>query len=200
MSRFRRVFARSSNERGTSLIEAAVVLPFLIAVVIGLAEFGFFFVDSLPVSTSAKQGARVGSTAGKAPSADAVIVDTVNESVASASNSSIKAIWVFKADAAGDPVDGCTVDTNPPYYFNCPGGTANIRIYAPDGTAVAGSWVSSGRNNTMGNNCPAVPSACPDRIGVRVVYTHNYITSLLPLPQGPFSEDAIFQIEPNQGY
>ena len=56
-----------------------------------------------------------------------------------------------------------------------------------------------GSISRAGLNCPATPSECPDRLGVRVVFTHQYITGFLGFPTGPFAEDAVFQLEPDVG-
>ena len=38
-----------------------------------------------------------------------------------------------------------------------------------------------------------------DRVGVRVIFTHSWLTSFLPLPDGPWTDDSVFQLEPAQG-
>jgi Flp pilus assembly protein TadG len=195
----RRSLSRGArDERGASLIEAAVVIPLLILLAFGAAEFGFAFLDFLNVSSAAREGARVGSAVGDAIDADALIMGAIAEATADLDTSTIETVWIFRAKANGDPVDNCVVDNSVDYY-TCAGPTNNTMIYDGAGNLLIGSWTSTGRTDTVGLNCPAVPADCPDRLGVRVVFTHQYITGFLALPTGPFSEDAVFQIEPDAG-
>ena len=191
---------RANSERGASLIEAALVVPLLILLAFGAAEFGFVFLDFLNVSSAAREGARVGSAVGDAADADTLILGAIAEATADLDNSTIEAIWIFKAQATGDPVDNCVVD-NTLNYFTCVGPTSSTNIYDASGVLLAGSgsWTSTGRKVTVGLDCPATPSECPDRLGVRVVFTHQYITGFLGFPTGPFAEDAVFQLEPDVG-
>ncbi len=199
--RKRRRFAlrhRAGCERGASLVEAAIVAPLLILLAFGAAEFGFVFLDFLNVSSAAREGARVGSAVGDAVNADALILGAIAEATADLDTSTVEAIWIFKAKANGDPVNNCVVDGSADY-FTCTGLTNNINIYNASGVLLAGSgtWDSTGRKTTVGLNCPAAAADCPDRLGVRVVFTHQYITGFLGFPTGPFSEDAVFQLEPD---
>jgi Flp pilus assembly protein TadG len=186
----------AKSERGASLIEAALVVPLLILLAFGAAEFGFVFLDFLNVSSAAREGARVGSAVGDAFDADTLILGAIAEATADLDNSTIEAIWIFKAKANGDPVDNCVVDSSL-NYFTCAGPTTNTNIYDAAGNLLIGSWDATGRRVTVGLNCPASPAECPDRLGVRVVFTHQYITGFLSFPTGPFSEDAVFQLEPD---
>lgn len=189
---------RAGSERGASLVEAAIVAPVLILLAFGAAEFGFVFLDYLNVSSAAREGARVGSAVGDAVDADTLILGAIAEATADLDNSTIEAVWIFEAKADGDPIDNCVVDGSV-NYFNCVGPTDHTNIYDSAGNLLIGSWNSTGRNVTVGLNCPAAPADCPDRLGVRVVFTHQYITGFLGFPAGPFSEDAVFQLEPDVG-
>lgn len=189
---------KAKSDRGASLIEAALVVPLLILLAFGAAEFGFVFLDFLNVSSAAREGARVGSAVGDATDADTLILGAIAEATADLDNSTIEAIWIFRAQANGDPVDNCVVDDSTDFY-KCTGSTKNTNIYDAAGNLLKGSWDPTGRKVTVGLNCPATPSECPDRLGVRVVFTHQYITGFLGFPTGPFAEDAVFQLEPDVG-
>jgi len=189
---------RADSERGASLVEAALVVPLLVLLAFGAAEFGFVFLDFLNVSSAAREGARVGSAVGSGSNADTLMLGAIAEATADLDNSIIEAIWIFEAKANGDPVDNCVVD-NSANYFSCAGPTNRTNIYDSAGNLLIGSWNATGRKMTVGLNCPATPADCPDRLGVRVVFTHQYITGFLSFPTGPFSEDAVFQLEPDVG-
>jgi Flp pilus assembly protein TadG len=197
----RRTFSlrrRAGSERGASLLEAALVAPLLILLAFGAAEFGFVFLDFLNVSSAAREGARVGSAVGDAFDADLLILGAIAEATADLDNSTVEAIWIFEANANGDPIDNCVVDSSPDFY-TCAGVPLTTNIYDGSGNLLIGSWNATGRTVTVGLNCPASPADCPDRLGVRVVFTHQYITGFLAFPTGPFAEDAVFQLEPDVG-
>ena len=189
---------KARSERGASLIETALVAPLLILLAFGAAEFGFLFLDFLSVSSAAREGARVGSAVGDAVDADTLILGAIAEATADLDNSTIEAVWIFEAQANGDPVDNCVVDNSADFY-KCTGPTTRTHIYDGAGNLLKGSWSSTGRNATVGMNCPGTPSDCPDRLGVRVVFTHQYVTGFAWFPTGPFVEDAVFQLEPDVG-
>lgn len=185
MMRFRR-------DRGASTIEAAFVLPVILLIALGVAEFGFAFVDWLSVSNAARTGARIASAAGTDVSADSVVLDAVGEALGDMDSSSLKALWIYKADASGEPADaglGCDIGSE----SLCT--TSNVYILKPDGT-----WTCK-----PGNGCPWAPSSRDDhlpvldRVGVRIVFEHQWLTNFMPISGGPWVEDGVFQIEPNQG-
>ena len=52
-----------SSERGAELVEYAIVMPLLLLVLFGMAEFGLFFQAYGVVSNAAREGARMGTLA-----------------------------------------------------------------------------------------------------------------------------------------
>ena len=83
------------DERGASLVEMALVLPLLLVLALGAAEFGFAFVDWQAVSGATREGARVGSAAGDSPLADAAILNSVGEALSDVPHSQVLAAWIF---------------------------------------------------------------------------------------------------------
>ena len=59
MARIGRWFRRCRSEEGAQLIEFALVLPLLLFVVLGIAEFGFMFQRYEVVTNAAREGARM---------------------------------------------------------------------------------------------------------------------------------------------
>lgn len=53
------VSQRLKSERGAELVEFALVLPLLLLVVLGIAEFGFIFMRYEVVTNAAREGARI---------------------------------------------------------------------------------------------------------------------------------------------
>lgn len=54
-----RLLILRKNEKGQSLIEFALVLPLLILIVVGIAEFGWLFNGKITLTSAAREGARV---------------------------------------------------------------------------------------------------------------------------------------------
>lgn len=52
------------NEKGQSLVEFAILLPFLLLLLMGILEFGIMLNSYLTIHNSAREGARLGIVAG----------------------------------------------------------------------------------------------------------------------------------------
>ena len=67
------------RDRGTTIVEAAVVLPLLFLVLFALVEFGWAFKDSLSVGHGAREAARAGATFGNDPHANFLVLQEIEE-------------------------------------------------------------------------------------------------------------------------
>lgn len=90
------------NERGTALVETALIAPLLLLLIFGTVEWGFVFRDSLTVANSARAGARAAASAGNDPLADLRVIRAVEG--ASGTLEGIEKIVVFKANSASSSV------------------------------------------------------------------------------------------------
>jgi len=52
------------NEKGQSLVEFAIILPFLLLLLMGILEFGIMLNSYLTIHNAAREGARLGIVAG----------------------------------------------------------------------------------------------------------------------------------------
>ena len=116
-----------SAARGQSLVEFAIVLPFLLLLILGAIEFGFVFDSRISLQYASREGARVGSQlvngggalgcgVGGSPNAnppngvDEQIVEAVNRVITSSGSpldvSRVTEIRLFLADAAGNEIPG----------------------------------------------------------------------------------------------
>ena len=59
MARIKTVLRRWLSDEGAELIEFALVLPMLLLVVLGIAEFGFMFQRYEVITNAAREGARI---------------------------------------------------------------------------------------------------------------------------------------------
>jgi hypothetical protein len=66
--------SRRRRDRGAALIEAAIIMPVLILVVIVIMEYGLAFKDYLTVSYLSREGARIGAPAGDDLEADCAVL------------------------------------------------------------------------------------------------------------------------------
>ena len=174
------------EERGASLVEFAIVMPLLMLMVMGLAEFGLAFKDHLSISSASREGARVGAAAGRDASVDWFILRNVETALAGAvDRGSIVSVTVRNATPGGGgeqtsyrpSLDKC--GWNP-----CPD-PANPGLY------VVPSWNPSGRR-------VEASGAGPDLLAVDVTVRHQWVTGFLPGLTGTrdFTDTTIMRLEP----
>jgi Flp pilus assembly protein TadG len=61
----------TSEDTGAAAVEFALVLPFLLAVLLGIIDFGFYFSAEIAVTQAAREGARVVALGGTSSEATA---------------------------------------------------------------------------------------------------------------------------------
>ncbi|MFM7064901.1 MAG: TadE/TadG family type IV pilus assembly protein [Actinomycetes bacterium] len=165
-----------TDERGTSLVEAAFVLPVLVAVVLGVMEFGLVFASTSTATQASRSGARLAAVqyaaAGTAPTAQRSATDAVAAAVA--------------ADLAG--LGGATPVGIAVYRVD-PLSTSGLPVGGAPGAGLLGGctdrcvryrWTGSALE--YANGSWSDPDACGtsvDSIGVYVQVDHRYVTGLL---------------------
>lgn len=172
-----------ARDKGASLVEVGIVVPLLLLLGIGLTEVGFLVVDYVTVTNSARSGARTGATLADEATADDEILQVVEEDACNLRFGDLVRVTIFKPDANG----------------NVPGNPAEYRVYEPSGALlcdntshnlshVSGNWVATGRDN--------VPPVL-DTLGVKVEFTHDKVTNIVPFPAVNWTETAVMQLEPD---
>lgn len=188
---------RRYGQEGASLIEAAIIMPVLLLVIVGILEVGLAFKDFLTVSYISREGARIAALAGDDTGADCAILTGIGDLITQGDLARIQEIQIYKADpntgnqgasfnravySAGEDPTICTEPV---------GGQAG------DGwtiTYVGAGYVPTSRGvavsaSTGGYNL--------DIIGVRVILNREWVTGF-----GPFSgsvtvdESTITRMEP----
>jgi hypothetical protein len=170
---------RQGRERGATLVEAAIVLPLLLVVLMAIVEFGLAFKDNLSVGHGAREGARAGAAFGNDSHANYLILREVEGVLASISVSEGLRVQIYNpVSHQGDFYTyhqgfalGC--DWNP-----CPD-PDNSQYQVP-------SWLPADRD---------VSAPFTDRIAVRIDYTHHWLTNFF-FTDTDFTKDVDFQIEP----
>ena len=162
------------GERGSALVEFALISSILFVMLFGIIEFGLAFRDKLTVANATQGAARVGSAMGTDPAADWLLLESARQSLGGASDGSIvRYVAVFLADGDGDPVAGMinTYQYAPSSacgWSPCPDpDPANFSGYG-------GAWVPSMRDTSVDGGL--------DVLGVRIYYARDWVTGgLLPL-------------------
>jgi Flp pilus assembly pilin Flp len=181
------------DDRGATLVEAALVYALLFLALFAVVEFGLAFKDWLSVSHAAREGARAGATYGDDPTADIQILRDVERTLAPAGIAESINVRIFDAEAPGTgedynytPGSDCS-DNTPvglPPLVGCCDWTPCPEPFR-DSYSVPG-WDPSSRD---------VEAPDLDRIGVEVEYTHVWLTNYF-VPSSDFTTVTDFQIEP----
>ena len=174
---------RLRGDRGTALIESAIVLPFLALMVFGIVEIGFLYRSASVVNAASRSGARLAAaqfSMAQTPALQAPVLDNIRLSVEKdlQSKSSVDTpvdLWVFKTDSNGDPSSGCGA--------NC----------------FQATWNSgTGHFNTLSGSWPT-PDGCGqviDSIGVLVHVTHAPIGFSSAFGNIELREKTVMRLEP----
>ena len=86
-------FVRNSN--GQSLVEFALVLPFLLVLILGMIEFGWILNGKITLTSAAREGARVAIIYESADKAEAAVQSAVSKSAESSSLKEVNATTDF---------------------------------------------------------------------------------------------------------
>ncbi len=183
-----------TNERGATLVEAALVYALLFLTLFAVVEFGLAFKDWLSVSHASREGARTGATYGNDPRTNIAVLRDIDRTLAPAGIADGIRVTIFDAG----PGSGSDSYTYTPSTPDC---TDNSPVGLPPLTGCC-EW----------SPCPepfrdtyAVPSWDPatrdveapdlDRIGVEVAFTHQWVTNFI-LDSSDFTTVTDYRIEP----
>src|SRR5579864_8407661 len=89
------------DDRGATVVEAAIVLPTIIMILFGMLEMGLYFKDSLTLSEATKDAAHTGAQYAQDAGADYYIIQAIEKA---SLNGSIEEIVVYDA-AEVDPAN-----------------------------------------------------------------------------------------------
>jgi hypothetical protein len=172
---------RCCEDRGAALIEAALVTPVLMWLLLSIMEGGLLFRDWLSLGNMTAGGVRAAAISGSDGLADYVILQNLRKTGAGLARSQIDHIAIFKASSATSsvpsscktgPVSG-TCNTYAPSDMDLPQTSTAFGCLA--GVSKDRFWCPTTRKNAVFNTNGNGP---PDWIGVYVRYTHRYISQL----------------------
>ncbi len=160
---------RMGNDRGATLVEAAIVLPIFFLLVFGLLEFGFGFKDWLSINHAAREGARVSVAAADDVRADQLALEALEKGLAGDMLASVAFVTIAhgeETDPDGPRSNKYVPDLADPDcgWDPCP----NIDINP--GFEAMVNWPPSVRDVEM----PSV-----DRVKVSIEFRHDYLTGFI---------------------
>ncbi len=184
LSRFKK-----TDDRGATIVEAAIVYGLLFLVLFAVLEFGLAFKDWLSVSHASREGARAGATYGNDPNADIQILRDVEATLGAASIADGMQVRIFEPGGLGTnynytPGSDCS-DLSPGMILvGCCDWTPCPEPFRA--TYTTPNWDPATRD---------VEAPITDRVGVQVRFMHQWITGFFS-PAADFSTSTDFQIEP----
>ena len=176
--------AQFHRDSGAVAVEAAIVLPLLIAVLLGLIETAMLLRGSIGLSSAVRSAAR---TASAEPRQETFAVDAV-EALARAGTgvalTQISEVWVYRANREGYP----GADGNGGFSIGCTTACLRFRFDPAQGRFVpnGGSWPASSIDACM---------TTAQSVGVRVLARHAPMTAGL-IGERTLSQRAVMRFEP----
>ncbi len=193
MGRWRR--RRDERDRGSVLIEAAIITPVFLLMVFGVVEWGYAFLDRLTVENSSLVGARVASSEGANTLADYDILQAVKVASGAMKSGQVQLVIVYNAGSqSGTVPSSCKTAsvastcnrytgadfTDPSTSFGCGTGALDT------------SWCPTTRKDRLTGS-----SGPPDYIGVYVQGLHTNATGYFGRSY-TFTSDTVIRIEPTK--
>lgn len=170
-------------------MEFAAVLPLLLALLLGLAEFGIAFRDWITISSASRSGARVGTAAGTQPAADILILQAVEAAMSTGTFSDVTRVVIYQSDDDGDPVPG-QENRYSPAAGACGWAPCPDPDFGPP--SYGGPWVPAVRQVTVAPGTPL------DMMGIRIEFTHDWVTGFLGFGPSDWEDTAVMRMEPQQ--
>lgn len=198
----------SRRQSGAALVEMAIALPLLILLFFGILEFGLAFRDRLTIANGTQSAGRVAAALGSQDGADMAVLLAVEQSLGLLPDSGggvLKHVQIWKSDPSGVPVTACANagngGTNCNWYTYTPTGDPSVCDWTPcpdsalDPIPYGGGYIPKDRKVTLGEL---------DVIGVTVLFSHDWITGVLPIAdvvctatgEDCWHDSAIFRLEP----
>lgn len=183
-----------NRDDGAAIVEMAIVLPILLLLLIGVFEIGALFRDFLTTSNSVREGTRLLSAKGDAPTADCNAIKAAVEAMSSATEiDRIQSIQIFEADSNGDQIGG---ETNTYLYTGSPLDKCTL---STDPVVEYEGWRLdlTGEQYTAAERTVLVGADPLDLVGMRIIYTHSWLTGFPPFSGTvTIDEQTILRLEP----
>jgi Flp pilus assembly protein TadG len=190
---------RAGRTRGQTLVEFALVFPIFFVMFMGMVEFAFAFNAILSVNFASRNASLYASEAGNTAGADCVILSAIERDVSAPANAkNITKIEIYRAKSNGDQYSTSEITT-----FTR---TGSLTCTFPDLTTQTVPYTRTGNGYPESARCNIL-AGCGgthtgvDHIGVRIYYTHPYVTPLSNFvgtgSSIQFDRANVMRLEPN---
>jgi hypothetical protein len=161
--RARRALVR--GDRGVAAVEAAIVTPVFILLVVGVVEFGLAFKDQLAVTSAVRAGARIASAEPRYANFASDAAAQVAKEGGAVNMNDVTALWVYKADSTGHPIGAGGT------FNSCASSCMQFSWDSATGSFVqaSGSWPAASQDACVGEE---------DSVGVYLQLNHVGVTQL----------------------
>jgi hypothetical protein len=183
------------ESRGAVAVEAVLVLPLVIVLLLGVTDLGFLLRDYVAATAYARVGARtasalprMGMTAADPTSFAGQAADAMARSSTSLDPNDIDAVWVYLAGPDGHPQGSDSFDSASCHPSIC------IAYRWVDGSPGAFEWVSGTWDPASINACLADPAA--QSVGVFVQVTHPWVAGFFPGGSTTIRAHTVMKFEP----
>jgi Flp pilus assembly protein TadG len=156
------------EERGSVIVEAAIIVPLLIMLTFGAIEYGLAFRDSASVASSTRAGARLASALTGQDTFAANASAAVSDSLKDMANTKPTMLVIYRANSNGDVPGGSytTCDDCFQYTWN-----ATTRTWTGPTNASSAWWTAAEQKTD------ACTGTLPS-VGIYVKSTHTFVTAL----------------------
>jgi hypothetical protein len=171
------------RERGAVLVEAAVIFPLLIFIVLGICEYGLAYRNALTVSSASRAGARTASALARNANFGADSRDAVAAALTALPKDRWQEVWVYDAQPPSALNPGMPDSGDFNSCTNC------VRFTWDTGSQ---AWVASGTWDYQSQNACAGEA---DYVGVYVKAEHQYVTKLFGATR-TLQDHTVMRFEP----
>lgn len=217
MSQIRRLRARAHHrsDRGATIVEAAIVTPVVMLILLSVLEFGMLFRNYLTVTQMTRDAARTASAYGDDFDADFRIASIAANTAKVATSGEVKRMVVFKGSNEELSVvpDICKTARHDDPLVNADladilSGPENCIILTPDTWRDAERYGCNNFGNTAGDDpdfdlnwCPTLRDVAAtggtDYVGVWVEFEHRWVTGLFGESM-TITDSMIMRLEPKE--
>ncbi len=198
----RRRFGARVNERGAVVVEAALVTPLLMALLLGIIEMALLMKDDVALTSAVRTGGRTASanagagpggineggdcvtpcSPANAPMFAQLAANSIQRASTALPRDSIEELWVYKANDKGYPgANGATV-------WACNTNCVKYKWVDTKGFRyMSGTWTSSTVNACANNS--------PDAVGIYMKAKHDFLTGFFT-NDVMIEDHAVFAFEP----
>lgn len=183
---------RRREDRGQALIEFALLLPLLLLLIVGIAEFSFVWNSRNTVLFASRDGSMLAAEGGNLLGTDCLVLDRIERDIVSPSRTiQIQQVTIYWSDKNGEQIGSSANVYDRVGSTNCGGSMPSVPY-----SLTSGGYPEASRCDVLAG-CGGLHTSV-DTIGVRITYQHYWVTSFLRIggPAVTFSEATATRVEP----